>query len=27
LSQFKKGETISVLVKRGSEEKTLQVTF
>ena len=27
LSQFKKGDTISVLVKRGSEEKTLQVTF
>ena len=27
LSQFKKGETISVLIKRGSEEKTLQVTF
>ena len=27
LSQFKKGDAISVLVKRGSEEKTLQVTF
>ena len=27
LSQFKKGDAISVLVKRGSEEKTLEVTF
>lgn len=27
LSQFKKGETISILIKRGNEEKTLQVTF
>jgi hypothetical protein len=27
LSQFKKGDTIPVIVKRGSEEKTLQVTF